>query len=708
MTSNRARAVWGLWWLATVVAGGSCADSAAPSAAIDAPAGIAARALGMHLVRVDWTSAPGVTGYRLERRINLAGPFVTIAPGLAAGPAGAVVSYLDDDVDPETFYGYRVVALGTLGHESGPSLVAGAVTPPHPGIEISTTSDVPVPGSVDPDGYLVSLEGPTSAGGVLGVNDRRRFTPLTAGTYAVTLSGVRSSCEVIDEGPVRSITVTDTGLQTVATAAFQVACRDPARGRIHVRVVTDGDSTDENGFVVTAYGILPDTTLPDSQRVVQLDEDIQLSGGAITFDRLLPGTYEVTLDDVASHCTVAGALVHDVTVTPLSEASLRFDVECRGSGGIGRPYVLRNVWSPRSVAQGQATTVEITLDLTANPAQRVAAVQAALRYDSTVLRFDTATAVDLPLFTAKDSAGVVNWGALITGAGLDSIVTLARVYFITIGDPGSRAGTRTALGIVGDEDANEIDLQLIRIVEDTVTVTAGGSNQPPTAGFTHTCNGLTCGFTSASTDPDGSISSYRWTFGDQTPEVTTPTASHAYAAGGSYTVTLSVTDNQGAADTDQRAVSVTAPGGTTPFTWSGAFGAINADSVVALTLTLDLTADITETSGPEALATFAVDSLKWNPAVLRYHAFNWGAGGAGVVSATHTPQGKLAFSSFTLPTTANSGLIAVATIRFKVIGTPGAFTTTTTHLGPLVGTAATGSYNYRPRTAVTEATFTVP
>jgi PKD repeat protein len=73
-------------------------------------------------------------------------------------------------------------------------------------------------------------------------------------------------------------------------------------------------------------------------------------------------------------------------------------------------------------------------------------------------------------------------------------------------------------------------------------------NQPPKAQFTNDdCPGRLCTFTSASTDNDGTIDSYAWTFGDgATSTAQNPT--HQYAAPGTYTVTLTVTDNEGAAD----------------------------------------------------------------------------------------------------------------------------------------------------------------
>ena len=84
-------------------------------------------------------------------------------------------------------------------------------------------------------------------------------------------------------------------------------------------------------------------------------------------------------------------------------------------------------------------------------------------------------------------------------------------------------------------------------------------NQPPTAAFTPTCSGRSCSVNaSASSDPDGTITGYAWTFGD-TGTGTGPTTSHTYAADGTYTITLTVTDNGGATSSVSQQVSVTQP-----------------------------------------------------------------------------------------------------------------------------------------------------
>src|SRR3989441_1035529 len=94
-------------------------------------------------------------------------------------------------------------------------------------------------------------------------------------------------------------------------------------------------------------------------------------------------------------------------------------------------------------------------------------------------------------------------------------------------------------------------------VSHTVQVTA--PNQPPSAAFTSSCNGLACSFSDQSSDPDGSVTSWQWTFGDGTTGSTAQNPSHTYSASGSYTVTLTVTDNQGAQNSVTHPVTPSQP-----------------------------------------------------------------------------------------------------------------------------------------------------
>lgn len=60
---------------------------------------------------------------------------------------------------------------------------------------------------------------------------------------------------------------------------------------------------------------------------------------------------------------------------------------------------------------------------------------------------------------------------------------------------------------------------------------------------------------SGSTDPDGSIKSYLWSFGDRT-YASVASVAHVYKADGTYTATLNVTDNDGASTVVSRKVAV--------------------------------------------------------------------------------------------------------------------------------------------------------
>ena len=83
-------------------------------------------------------------------------------------------------------------------------------------------------------------------------------------------------------------------------------------------------------------------------------------------------------------------------------------------------------------------------------------------------------------------------------------------------------------------------------------------NQPPVARITTaSCTGVTCSFDGGqSSDPDGTVVAYSWDFGDGSPLGSGPTPTHKYAApGGNFTVTLTVTDNQGATGTTTASVS---------------------------------------------------------------------------------------------------------------------------------------------------------
>jgi len=123
------------------------------------------------------------------------------------------------------------------------------------------------------------------------------------------------------------------------------------------------------------------------------------------------------------------------------------------------------------------------------------------------------------------------------------------------------AGTHSVRLTVTDNDGAS-DTQIQSVV---VSATA---NQPPNATFTVSPSSGLPGtwFTfsaSSSSDPDGSITSYIWNFGDGTTG-SGVTVYNNYSAAGVYTVQLTITDNDGATDTYTQPVVVTAAANQLP------------------------------------------------------------------------------------------------------------------------------------------------
>ena len=102
-------------------------------------------------------------------------------------------------------------------------------------------------------------------------------------------------------------------------------------------------------------------------------------------------------------------------------------------------------------------------------------------------------------------------------------------------------------------------------VDTTATITEAGGGSSPIAitdgPFSGTVNSSISMSSNGSYDPDGSIASYYWNFGDGA-DSTLPNPSHSYSSAGAFTVSLTVTDNSGATGTTSTSATVT--GGNPP------------------------------------------------------------------------------------------------------------------------------------------------
>ncbi|MFD5277259.1 PKD domain-containing protein [Pseudarthrobacter sp. NPDC058362] len=129
---------------------------------------------------------------------------------------------------------------------------------------------------------------------------------------------------------------------------------------------------------------------------------------------------------------------------------------------------------------------------------------------------------------------------------------------LTVNDSTAALQAAGAMGVVAYLSGSATNAPVVMRFDD-LSVTAGGApvaNAAPVASFTSTVSGLSTSVDgSGSTDSDGTIAGYAWDFGDGSSG-TGSTASHAYAAAGTYSVTLTVTDDDGATSSVTQPVAV--------------------------------------------------------------------------------------------------------------------------------------------------------
>jgi PKD repeat protein len=89
----------------------------------------------------------------------------------------------------------------------------------------------------------------------------------------------------------------------------------------------------------------------------------------------------------------------------------------------------------------------------------------------------------------------------------------------------------------------------------TLNEPSAPANTPPTADYSFESSSLKVTFTDGSIDSDGSIVSWVWDFGDGTTN-TPQNPRHRYRNSGTYTITLTVTDDGGAADSTSKTITV--------------------------------------------------------------------------------------------------------------------------------------------------------
>jgi serralysin len=203
-----------------------------------------------------------------------------------------------------------------------------------------------------------------------------------------------------------------------------------------------------------------------------------------------------------------------------------------------------------SVVEGQSGSTAATFTLSlSSPASAQVSVGYATANGTAMAGNDYAAASGTATFAPGETQKTIT----VTVAG-DTVVENDETFSVVLGN----ASAGLAIGD-GQGDA-------------TILNDDQPPNQPPVAAASATPTSgvapLAVTFSSAgSSDPDGSIVSWAWSFGDGgTSSLAAP--SHSYTTPGTYTATLTVTDNRGSTGSKSLTISVQANPGATMFVGS--------------------------------------------------------------------------------------------------------------------------------------------
>jgi serine protease len=194
-------------------------------------------------------------------------------------------------------------------------------------------------------------------------------------------------------------------------------------------------------------------------------------------------------------------------------------------------------------------------------------------------------------------------GFLIQGSSSDrDVFTGSSITLLSSDIDSSKA---VQVGVLGQAGADEVDYKIT--IDEQGFAQDGGDepepNDPPKASLELSADAIATGEelsvdASASSDPDGKITSYSWSFDDGS-SASGPTATNTYDSAGEYTVSVTVTDDDDATDKAQSAVTVTEPN-------QGPSASLAADASKA-PVDADVTFDASASSDPDG----SIDAYAW-------------------------------------------------------------------------------------------------
>jgi hypothetical protein len=198
--------------------------------------------------------------------------------------------------------------LVAAGSNATTAFAITCTTPPADAGSLRITTTTQGPGQ-DPDGYAFTIDG--GSGQPIGANAQTTVANMAAGSHSVQLSGLSGNCSVAGENP-RPVTVASAETGEVS---FVVTCAatGPTAGSIQVTTTTSGTSIDPDGYTVRLEGGTP--------------HSIGVNG-TVTISEVPAGQQSLTLEGVATNCTVDGENPRRLSVTAGSAAQVAFVIVC--------------------------------------------------------------------------------------------------------------------------------------------------------------------------------------------------------------------------------------------------------------------------------------------------------------------------------------------------------------------------------------------
>ncbi|MCR4323330.1 MAG: fibronectin type III domain-containing protein [Candidatus Azambacteria bacterium] len=492
------------------------------------PTGLSAAAVSSSQINLTWTPSTdnvAVVGYRVERCMGVAcggTDFAWIAN------AGAIASFSNFGLNPSTSYTYRVRAYDAVGLESVQySNAATDVT------QVAVDSTQPTPAPIltysSASSAQVDLSWTASNDPESGISGYRVY---------------RASLLPFASMPFLMATVTGTTYSDTVTLTPGVTFR------YYVLAVNgQGLSTQSNNLdilIPPPPDIMPPTFIFTSPAAL-LPVDTTSTTLAGTTDEPATCRYSTTSGPYSSMTLFSSDLGapgtnHSQLLTGLTNgASYIYYVKCRDTAplpntnitdvvhmfqvdspgpDLAAPVIVSS--SPASAPPLPASTTSVTMSVTTN--------------ENADCRYSTNSAT--PFLTMTDN---------FLGSGTGHTVVLpvssgtSYLYYVRCQDTpaGNPMTSSYPLSFSVAFPTNAMPIAVINVVPTTgtapLTVSASGAG---------------------STDTDGVIIEYRWSWGDFSPDTFGASASHTYTTNGTHIVSLRVRDNQGGFDVKSRTIVV--------------------------------------------------------------------------------------------------------------------------------------------------------